>query len=174
MRININYELDEKTINWVIESNKIIGSVSALEAVDFQNNPIRPHITLLMGEVNENNLDKVVKLVQDSSLAKNTHKVKLNKPFLCDNYIMASVCGESSEVLINECQQLVKILGKMIEPSKHTMTKQEPAHVTLAYVLEPEKIEKWGVKNIKPLTSTVTLSNLTVSLAGKHGIVYKN
>lgn len=161
MRININYSLDKEAEQWVRAFNNKLCSMCKQE-IDFRNN-IRPHVTILMGEIDEKDFDEVKRIVESSKIKHNTHNVKPSgNPHFGGNYILQNLT--ESEALEKETKYLLKILDGKISPSKHLISKSNPAHITLGYCDKNISLNFSSIDNI-------VLSNLSVSMAGKHGVV---
>lgn len=118
MRININYNLDDDFYSWALKVNKNISRLTENE-IDFSSKLCLPHITLLMGEIEEKNLEKIKDLVKDfKSIAVNS-LCSLSKPYINDEYVFADVL--ETENLKKDCQALINLLGDLIVPHKCTM-----------------------------------------------------
>lgn len=79
MRININYCLDKSSEDWARQANS---QISALTKNDIDSNKTIPHITLLMGEIDEKDFDKVKEIVETFSSKALTERSSLKNLML--------------------------------------------------------------------------------------------
>ena len=85
MKININCVLDNKTAKCCKEINAKIKE-SVTNEIDFSDNTCRPHITLLMGQVEEKDLEKVKEIVNRIDFKCLNKKVIFEKPVVENKY----------------------------------------------------------------------------------------
>lgn len=167
MEININYVLNEKLTNESIEINKKAKSFQPSE-VDFDKG-FRPHITLILGEAKEENVDKIINIVKNTKFKALNNKIEFQKPFLKGPYLMCEVVDRT--LFKKDCDMLLEKLGDLIKPDEYLISTGNPPHVTLAYCDNPKAELKDYVESLKPL-SDIVLKEVVVSRAGIHGTVY--
>ena len=170
MRINIHYNLDEKSKNWAYSVNKKISNIMENE-IDFIRDNTIPHITLLMGEVDVSSIDKVKKIVSDfkSVCLNNGDGVEFDRPILKGNYIFVEV-KENSQFK-QDCDNLLAKLDGFIVPHKFLISNGNAPHITLGYVKDHELAEEF-IKKIKTVPKS-RLIDITISETGTHGTCVK-
>ncbi len=165
-RININVEIDHSTIDWVKNINKQLCEISNQE-IDFEKMPIKPHLTLMLCETDEENLAKIANLINDSRFHCELETAEFSAPVIRGNYIMLPV--KNTDALLHDYEKLKTLLSGLVRLGKHAITKSNPPHITLGYTREPDKIRDF-VKKIKP-PRPAHLDQIVISRAGKHGVV---
>lgn len=167
MKININCVLDNSTVNHCKKVNRKIKEYATNE-IDFSNNTCRPHITLLMGQIEDENIEKVKEIVSGIDFKCLENKVVFDKPVVENNYIMLNV--KNIDAFKKDCDVLIEKLGDYIKPSKYTISHGTATpHITLGFSKNVEKASDYinGLENFKD----AKLQNVEVSPAGKYGIV---
>lgn len=167
MRININYNLDEDVSNWVRNVNKEI-SLRTENEIDFADGKYRPHITLLMGEIEEKNLDKIRKLVENFKSKVLDKKIEFQSPFVKNNYIFVEV--DDTNLFKQDCDEMLNLLKDLIVPHKYLISNGNIPHITLGYVKQTGGVLDAYLQSIKFVPDAI-LKKLSVDLAGVHGTV---
>lgn len=136
MRININYYLDDICKNWAWKINKKISKLT-LNEIDFSKGECRPHITLLMGEINEADLPKINKIISTINFKALNTKIDFCKPYRKGSYIFVDV--KDSSTFKEDFDNLLKNLDNLLVPHKHSVS---TPHITLGYVPEDVSAEE--------------------------------
>ena len=166
MKININYVLDDICKDWACKINRQISQLT-LNQINFLKGGCWPHITLLMGEINEADLPKINEIISTMNFKALNTKIDFCKLYCKGPYIFVDVKDYSA--FKEDCDNLLKSLGNLIVPHKYLISNGNPPHITLGFVQEQEKIENY-LKTINHVPSTI-LKKVTVSQTGPHGTV---
>lgn len=172
MRININYVLDSAFAKECIFLNQQICKTISKCEIDFSTKEYRPHITLFMGEVDDNNFEfvfkKVTQIVSRLKFSATEKQIKFKKPFFKDNYIMCDVVDAAP--FKKDCQLLIDKLQGLVTPHRFSINNGTASpHITLGYCKE-SFLPKGFIQNLPHLSPTVVHS-VACSRAGKHGTV---
>lgn len=169
MRININYHIDIECLNW---AKKINGEISKLtiNEIDFSSNKIRPHITLLMGEIEEENLPIIQKIVSSFKITANETSLELTRPYIKGEYVFVDVKNVNN--IIKDYDRLFEKLKSLIVPHKHSIGAGNAPHLTLAYTKNADSLCEY-IDSIK-LVPKVSILELSADLTGEHGTVISN
>lgn len=166
MRININYVLDSSCEKWSRNINKELSKLSTNE-INFSSGLFRPHITLLMGEINEADFVKIKQIVEEFKSNSLNKKINFDKPYIKGPYIFMDV--KDSTTFKKDCDNLLLALNGLIVPHKHLISNGNPPHITLGYIKKTEEISDY-VNSINDIPSSI-LQNINVSKTGIHGTV---
>ena len=166
MRININYVLDGVCEKWVNSVNSKISKLTENE-IDFSGGTCMPHITLLMGEINEKDLPQIKKLLMGFKSNALGKKIEFSKPYINDTYVFVDV--KEVAPFKEDCDNVLKLLSGLIVPHKYTISSGNTPHVTLGYTKQPNDIKGY-LKTTQNVPSTV-LQGIKVSKTGAHGTV---
>ncbi len=166
MKININCVLDEKTASRCKEVNSEIKNLATSE-IDFSDNTCRPHITLLMGHVKDEDIEKVKEIVSKVDFKCLKDKVVFDKPVIENKYVMINV--KNTEPFKDDCNTLLEQLGDLIEPSQYTISYGSIPHITLSFSKKAEEAGEY-INSLEQFQDA-HLQNVDVSPAGKFGVV---
>ena len=110
MRININFVLDNQTENACKKINALICKHIHGCEIDFKKENLRPHITLFMGEIDDNffdgNYKKIKNLVENLQFSAVGKTVKFGDYYFINSYLLCAVATDldcfkqDSEMLI--------------------------------------------------------------------------
>lgn len=165
MKININFVLDEKGKKWAEEANAEISKRTNNE-IEFSSGKYRPHITLLMGQVEEENVSKVKEIVRLLDFSSLNKKILFKKPYIKGSYVFVDVVDDAT--FKHDCDNLLKSLKDLIVPHKYLISDGNPPHITLGYSKNATSLKEY-VENIT--IPTIVLKEIVVSRAGEHGTV---
>ena len=105
MRININYHLSEETEKECFNINQMICKQIPNCEIDFAQKICRPHITLFMGDINDDVFDeqyeKIKQTVRNLHFCASNDVIKFSKIYFKNNYIMCDV--ENPEPFVKDC-----------------------------------------------------------------------
>lgn len=165
MRINIHFELDEACELWAKKANKELSALTENE-IDFSTGKIKPHITLVMGEIEEKDFSKVKSIVNSFQSKSLKELVAFGTPYMVGPYIF--IATKDSTSFKDDCDEMLERLGKLITPHKHLISTGNPPHITLGYVNDANKVGSIISTLSAPKARLIKLS---VSRTGKHGTV---
>lgn len=167
MKININYVLNQELSKICEEINNNINQKTE-GGINFSSGECRPHVTLLMGEVDESNLDKVMKIVESIDYKALFKDIQFKKPTIKGKYIMADIVDESA--FKEDCQNLISKLDEMLEPSHFSIANgTSTPHITLGFGKKTPELEEY-INNLEPLPNT-NFNTISMAEAGSHGTV---
>ncbi len=167
MKININCVIDEKTEEKCKEINAILKEMVTNE-IDFSNNTCRPHITLLMGHVKDEDVEKVKKIVSEMDFKCLKNKVIFESPVIENKYIMLNV--KNKEAFKEDCDALLEALGDLIVPGEYTISYGTAIpHITLGFSKNAENATEY-ISSLGNFNDAI-LQCVVVSPAGKFGVV---
>ena len=167
MKININCVLDDKTVKMCKIINSRIKELATCE-IDFSNHTCRPHITLLMGQISDENLEKVKEIVSKINFKCLKNKVTFEKPVIENNYIMLNV--KNTDAFKEDCDTIIAKLGDLIEPGKHTISYGTATpHITLGFSKNADELKDY-ISQLE-VFKEASLQKVEVSPAGKFGVV---
>lgn len=169
MKVNINFELTPECAKQCKEINKLIFENVGSE-IDFSTNLCRPHITLLMGEIEDKHLEMVESIVKDTKFECIGKKISFSNPVYNQSYIMINVTGGAIESFKKDCNCLLTKLSNMITPNSHLISDGTAIpHITLGYCKDEIKVKK--ILNFLPKIDNTMLFSISVDRAGRHGTV---
>ena len=167
MRININFVLDAKTEKECLKVNKQFCEQNSDSEIDFSKG-CRPHMTLLMGEIDEKNYDYVVETVKNMQFCSVGHRFKLTQPYAKGEYIFVDAVDLDS--FVQDCSALLQKLavsdGVLIPHRFLISNGTTKPHISLCYS-KTANLEQFA-KSITNL-SEVELVGVVVSKTGNHG-----
>ena len=164
MRININYILDSETQKRCLKTNKIFCEKFADSGIDFSKG-CRPHMTLLMGEIDEKDYDFVIETVKNMQFSAVGRSFEVTKPYTKNAYIF--VDAVDAEPFILDCDSILKQLGDKIQPHRFLISNGTSSpHISLGFS-KNASLDAFA-NSIEPL-SAVDLVGVTVSKTGKNG-----
>ncbi len=166
MRININYHIDEECCDWAKKVNAEISKLTKNE-IDFSSNKIRPHITLLMGEIEEKNLQIVQNIVNNFNATTIGTNLVLSRPYSKGEYVFADV--KNVKNIIKDYNDLLERLKDFIVPHKHSISAGGIPHLTLGFTKDTDKLTKY-INSINTVPKA-TICGLSADLTGQHGTV---
>ena len=114
MRVNINYVLERGSEqNCRLLNKKLCNEFSDCE-IDFEH--CRPHMTCLMGEIDEKNFEYVQKTISLLKFEAVGKTYKMEKAHVSDNYILAD--AKEVEPFVADCKNILNVLGDIILPHR--------------------------------------------------------
>ena len=168
MRININFELDDYCVKECFLLNGNIDKITHNE-INYSTQNCHPHITLLMGEIEEKDFDKVAKIVSKFSPKCLGKTLTISKPHpVFTNYIFSSVDEKHHSLFIEDCKKLLELLEDIIQPHEYLISDgTSKPHITLGYVNNMEKLDTFFQS--APVLHPCKCTKLTLSKVGIHG-----
>ena len=164
MRININFVLDKKTEQKCLNVNKEFCNCCDDAGIDFSNG-CRPHMTLLMGEIEDKDFDLVAKIVNEIKFCSVGKSFSVTNAYAKNNFIF--VDAKDVESFVFDCNEILKKLGNKILPHKYLISNGTSVpHISLCFS-ETADLDEFARK-IKPF-DCVSLVKVVVSKTGKHG-----
>ena len=168
MRININFELGNECIEECYKINEKISKITDNE-IKYGELSCRPHITLLMGEIDEKDFDKVTSIVNNFESKVLDKQISFSKPSpIFENYIFGWVSEDFHKYFVDDCKRLLNQLKDIITPHEYLISDgTSKPHVTLGYTQNMTKLNDFFEKSqALPHTKCV---RLLVSHVGIHG-----
>lgn len=165
IKININFNIDEKCFKWARDINQTISAITDND-IDFVLQDCKPHITLLMGEVEEKDFETVKNIVSAFNPKSIKQDFKLLCPYKKGLYILSHL-QEWAEIK-EDCLNLLELLKDFIIPNKHSICYGNVPHLTLGYCEDCLSLTQY-LNSIKTAPS-LKLQSLSVNFAGAHGI----
>lgn len=175
MRININYLLSEETEKECFNINQMICEQIPTCEINFAQKICRPHITLFMGDIDDEVFDEQFEKIGQIVRAGDLHfcafdnLIKFSKIYFKNNYIMCDV--EDPEPFVKDCTMIIEKLGNfLIKPHKFQIANGTTTpHITLGFCNEKDLPENF-LKSL-PKISETRVCRVECSKAGKHGTV---
>jgi len=169
MRININYILDAKAAEECFKINQKFCKQFSDSEIDFSKG-CRPHMTLLMGEIDEKNLDFVAEMVKNMQFSSVGKIFKLTKPYAKGEYIFVDAVDLAP--FINDCSMLLQRLDGVLVPHRFLISNgTTKPHISLCYSKTADL--KLFAESITEL-NTAKLVGVVVSKTGDHGTCLLN
>lgn len=146
-KINIHFTVDDKTIRYCRNVNARIRDITSSTIVFNENSSMIPHITIVMGEFDENkfSLDQIWKVVSNN--IKNARPIKfyIPKPYLensVNRYVFSDVDGGRSFLDLRE--QIKNIMQNGYLENMGGSYGEQPPHLTLAHIEnEQDKVRSY-------------------------------
>lgn len=168
MKININYVLEPAFEEQCVEINQTICHTAADNEIDFCLDKTRPHITLLMGEIDEKDFPKISKMIKNLKFCATTEKIEFESPKIASRYVIYDV--KNIQPFKKDCDMLLHKLGNLITPHKYLISNgTTKPHITVGYA-DTKNLPKDFLGTLPALNST-QVHKVVVSMAGKHGVV---
>ena len=167
MEININYCLGGKLEKWAEKVNQEISKRCENE-IDFLELACRPHITLLMGTIDEADFEEVQEIVNHFQPQALNKKIKFTRPYIKEEYVFIDVINQ--EDFVADCKNLLEKLSKKIVPHRHSIINGNCPHITLGYSKDLSFASDY-IKNLAAPPATILKDGIKLSQKGLHGIV---
>ena len=167
MKLNINYMVDEQITNECLNINQKINQLAQGD-INFSDGTCRPHITLLMGDVDEENLPEIEKRMKGLNFTSLYENIKFKKPYISGKYIVIDV--EDDTKFKQDCQMLLDTFSDILTPGHFNIAKGTATpHITLGFAKKNPELEAY-IESLEPLPDTM-VDTISVAEAGAHGTV---
>jgi 2'-5' RNA ligase len=167
-KLNIHLMVPDVALQYCLQVNKGIRDITDSVIVFDETSPMIPHVSVLMGELDENNsLEEVAELTQDALSSVAPIKFYVHPPYLenvRNRYVFSDV--EGGQPFMELKRRLFSLLGERYLQSQSDYTEQP--HLTLGHV-EDKRNEVRIYLNTIQAGFTFVSDTVEISDAGPKG-----